>query len=88
VLANVPDDLHRKLQKVALDAYKALRVRDYGRVDLRLTPGEDVYVIEINASCYLEKSSEFCMGAAAAGLDFPALVQKIVDLAMERYKSS
>ena len=85
VLADIPDELRAKLQKVALDAYRALRVRDYGRVDLRLTETGDIYVIEVNASCYLEAGSEFATAAEATGIEFPELVQKIVDLAKERY---
>jgi D-alanine-D-alanine ligase len=85
VLANLPDELRARLQKVAVDAYRALRVRDYGRVDLRLTDTGDIYVLEVNASCYLERSSEFVMAAAAAGIDYPRLIEKIVNLASERY---
>ena len=54
-LADVPDELRARLQKVSLDAYRALRVRDYGRVDLRLTDTGEIYVIEVNANCYLEQ---------------------------------
>ena len=71
MLAELPDELRARLQKVALDAYRALRVRDYGRVDLRLTETGEIYVIEVNASCYLEQTSEFAMAAAAAGIDYP-----------------
>ncbi|MBA3760502.1 MAG: ATP-grasp domain-containing protein [Gemmatimonadales bacterium] len=85
VLANLPDELRAKLQKVAVAAFRALRVRDYGRVDLRLTDTGDIYVLEVNASCYLERSSEFAMSAAAAGLDYPRLIEKIVNLTLERY---
>jgi D-alanine-D-alanine ligase len=85
VLAEVPDELRAKLQKAALDAYRALRVRDYGRVDLRLTETGEIYVIEVNASCYLEEKSEFAMAAEAAEIEFPDLVQRIVELAVERY---
>lgn len=85
VLANLPGELRAKLQKVAVDAFRALRVRDYGRVDLRLTDTGDIYVLEVNASCYLERSSEFAMAAAAAGLDYPRLIEKIVNLTLERY---
>jgi D-alanine-D-alanine ligase len=84
VMANVPDELRAKLQKVAVDAYRALRVKDYGRVDLRLTDTGEIYVLEVNASCYLEKSSEFAMAAAASGLDYPRLIERIVNLASER----
>ena len=85
VLAEIPDELRAKLQKAALDAYRALRVRDYGRVDLRLTEAGEIYVIEVNASCYLEEGSEFATSAKAAGIEFPDLVGRIVELAVERY---
>ena len=87
VIATLPDELRARLQKVAVDAYRALRVRDYGRVDLRLTDTGDIYVLEVNASCYLEKSSEFAMAAAASGMDYPRLIERIVNLATERVDS-
>jgi D-alanine-D-alanine ligase len=85
VLADVPDEVRARLQKTALDAYRALRVRDYGRIDLRLTETGEAYVIEVNASCYLEQSGEFATAAAAAGIDYPTLVDRIAELALERY---
>jgi D-alanine-D-alanine ligase len=85
VLADLPDELRARLQKTAVDAYRAVRVRDYGRVDLRLTETGEIYVIEVNASCYLEKESEFAMAAKAEGIEFPELVERIAKLAVERY---
>jgi D-alanine-D-alanine ligase len=87
VLAEVPDELRAKIQKAALDAYRALRVRDYGRVDLRLTESGEIYVIEVNANCYLEQSGEFATAAAAAGIDYVALINRIAELALERHKA-
>ncbi len=84
VLAELPDELKAQLQQVALRAYRALCVRDYGRVDLRLTAAGEVYVIEVNASCYLEASGEFATAAAAAGYDYPQLIGKIAELALRR----
>ena len=68
-------------RRSSLDAYRALRVRDYGRVDLRLTETGEIYVIEVNASCYLEQTSEFAAAAAAAGIDYPTLINRIAELA-------
>jgi D-alanine-D-alanine ligase len=85
VLAQIPDELRARLQKVSVDAYRALQVKDYGRVDLRLTDTGEIYVLEVNASCYLEKSAEFATAAAAAGIAFNDLIIKIVDLAVARY---
>jgi D-alanine-D-alanine ligase len=87
VLAQIPDELRARLQKIAIDAYRALKVKDYGRVDLRLTEAGDIYVLEVNASCYLEAASEFAASAKAAGIEYEALIQRIVDLAVERYRS-
>jgi D-alanine-D-alanine ligase len=87
VVAELPAELRARVQKVALDAYRALRVRDYGRIDLRVTETGDIYVIEVNASCYLEQGSEYAIAAAAHGMDYPSLINRIAELAMERYKA-
>jgi D-alanine-D-alanine ligase len=84
VVASLPDELRARLQKTALDAYRALRVRDYGRIDMRLTGANEISVIEVNASCYLEQSSEFAVAARAADIDYPTLIQRIVESACER----
>jgi D-alanine-D-alanine ligase len=86
VLPDLPEELKARLQKVALDACRALLVRDYARVDLRLTATHEVYVIEVNANCDLEKTSEFAAGALAFGLDYPTLINRIIELAMERHR--
>jgi D-alanine-D-alanine ligase len=83
-LADVPIDLRRRLEEVSLAAYRALRVRDYGRIDLRLAPSGEVYVIEVNASCYLEHTSEFAVAAKASGIGYTDLVNVIARLAMAR----
>jgi D-alanine-D-alanine ligase len=84
VMPALPDELRARLQKVATGACRALRVRDYGRVDMRLTDSGEVYVIEVNASCYLEQSGEFAKAAAAAGIEYVSLVNRIAELALER----
>lgn len=87
IIPELPLELKARLQKVALDAYRALRVRDYGRVDLRLTDSGEIYVIEVNANCYLERSSEFAMAAHAAGIGHASLIERIAEVALQRWKS-
>jgi D-alanine-D-alanine ligase len=86
VVATIEPELKAKLQRASIDAYRALRVCDYGRVDLRLTQTGEVYVIEVNASCYLEEQSEFATAAAAHGISYPELVERVAILAIERWK--
>ena len=82
---HLDEELRDRMQKVALDAFHALRLRDYARIDLRVTEGGDVYVIEVNPNCYLEAKSEFARAAERDGTPFDALVAQIVELASARY---
>jgi D-alanine-D-alanine ligase len=84
VLADIDSELKARLQKTAIAAYRALRVRDYGRIDLRLSETGEIYVIEVNANCYLEKDSEFATAAAAHGIEYVELVDRIAQLALDR----
>ena len=82
---DLSEDLTARMQKVAIDAFNALRLRDYARVDLRMTAKEEIYVIEVNPNCYLEKNAEFATAARKNGLEYPALIERIIDLAAARY---
>jgi D-alanine-D-alanine ligase len=82
---NVSEELAERMQKVAVDAFQALRLRDYARVDLRVTPKDEIYVIEVNPNCYLEKTAEFATAAAKDGTDYDTLINRIVELANARY---
>jgi D-alanine-D-alanine ligase len=74
-----------KLSSTALAAYQALKLRDYGRIDMRLTPKGDVYVIEANPNPWLSSGAEFHMAARKAGRTYTQLIGEIIDLARARY---
>ena len=82
---DLSEDLDTRIKKVATDAFQALRLRDYARVDLRVTASEKIYVIEVNPNCYLEAKSEFAMAAEKGGMKYPDLINRIVELASARY---
>ena len=65
----------------------ALKLRDYGRIDMRLAANGDVYVIEANPNPWLASRQEFAMAAKASGLSYIEMIGAIVDLAMNRYTS-
>jgi D-alanine-D-alanine ligase len=79
--ADLPEPQAREIAETAKRACIALRVRGYARVDLRLTSGGDIYVIEVNPNPGLAKSDEFAQAAARADLGYDALVARIVQLA-------
>jgi D-alanine-D-alanine ligase len=68
-----------------VEAFQALRLRDYARIDLRVSAKGEIYVIEVNPNCYLERESEFARAARQHGIEYDALVARIVDLAAARY---
>ncbi len=82
---DLPEDLAERIKKVAIDAFQALRLRDYARVDLRVTESGKIYVIEVNPICYLEAKSEFATAAQKEGIEYPALINRIIELASARY---
>jgi len=82
---NLDEETTKRLSDTALAAYRALKLRDYGRVDMRLAPNGDVYVIEANPNPWLASRQEFAMAARAAGRSYSELIGEIVELAMARY---
>jgi D-alanine-D-alanine ligase len=85
VAENLDEETTTRLSDTALAAYQAVKLRDYGRIDMRLTPKGEVYVIEANPNPWLSSKQEFAMAAKAAGLSYTQLIGEIVDMAMARY---
>jgi D-alanine-D-alanine ligase len=85
VAEDLDEETTKRLSDTALAAYRALKLRDYGRIDMRLAPNGDVYVIEANPNPWLASRQEFAMAAKAHGLSYTEMIGSIVDLAMSRY---
>ena len=47
----------------------------------------EIYVIEVNPNCYLERESEFARAAQKSGLEYQELIARIIDLATARYRT-
>jgi len=76
-----------RVQAVALKAHRALGCVDFSRTDIRLRADGMPFVLEINPLPGLSPwDSSFPSMTTAAGISHPALVQRIVDLAMTRYR--
>ena len=88
--SKVADDLDeattQKLTETAMAAYRAVKLRDYGRIDMRLTPDGEVYVIEANPNPWLSSKHEFAMAAKKSGRSYTQLIEDILELAMDRTK--
>ena len=71
-------------QRSALLAFRALKLRDYGRIDIRLDAKGTAHVIEVNPNPWLLSSAEFAKAAKKSGRSHCELIAEIADLAMAR----
>ena len=84
---DVPADLRTRIERSALLAYRALKLRDYARVDFRISQQTgEAYVLEVNPNPYLEKQSELAMAAQDRGISYTHLIGRIVESAAARYR--
>jgi D-alanine-D-alanine ligase len=81
--ARLDPELTRRAQECALTAHKALGCRGYSRTDLMIRE-QDIFVLETNTIPGMTATSLFPQGAKAAGLDFPALLDTLINLALEK----
>lgn len=82
--AELPAETTEAICRLSERAFAVLEGRDFGRVDLMLDADLNPFVLEVNTLPGMTGTSLLPMAAAAAGLDFPALCQRMVDLALER----
>jgi D-alanine-D-alanine ligase len=78
-------DVEARLAGAAMAAFEALEIRDYGRVDVRLSADGTPYVIDVNPNCDLsDVAGGFSRAAKAAGLSYDQVISRIVELALAR----
>ena len=80
--ANLDEPLTIRAQQYALTAHRALQLKGYSRTDM-IVAGDDIYVLETNTIPGMTPTSLLPQAAAAAGFDFPALLDRLIELALE-----
>lgn len=88
VPADVAPEIAEKIQKLSLEAYRALHCEDFARVDLFLTPEGNILINEINTIPGFTNSSMFPMMWKERGIPFPELITKLIHMAFERFSKN
>jgi D-alanine-D-alanine ligase len=80
-------EVRARIQRTAKRIYKTLGLDGYGRIDFRLAADGTLYFIEANPNPEIAKSQEFATAAQHDGLDYPALLNRILALGISRAKA-
>ncbi len=80
----IPQDLDAYIARTTKRIYRILELTGYARVDFRLTREGEPYFLEANPNPEIAEREEFASAAAHAGIDYPDLLQKIVNLGIRR----
>jgi len=83
--AQLPPAVAEHLRAAGLAAHRALGCRDFSRTDFILADDGTAYVLEVNTIPGFTSHSLLPKAAAAAGISFEQLCDRIVQLALERY---
>jgi D-alanine-D-alanine ligase len=75
-----------EIHRAAEVAYRALELRDYARIDVRLTKDQKVYVLEVNPNPYISFGEDMANAAERVGMDYYEFIEHIVDEAVARYE--
>ncbi len=75
----------RRVVRIARNVFRAMQLRDYGRIDLRVTPDNEIYLLEANPNPNLAPDDELAEAANQAGVAYPELLDQVVRHAWRRY---
>src|SRR5579871_898420 len=77
----LPPGLEEKLARLARKVYRVLKIQGLGRIDVRLTSSCEIVTIEANPNPSLAREDDFAQSAAQSGIEYDALIQRILDSA-------
>jgi len=85
--AELPDDVSDRVRQLAVKAFKVLECAGMARVDFFVKDDGSVYVNEINTIPGFTEISMYPKLWKASGLSYPALIDRLIELAIERHAS-
>jgi D-alanine-D-alanine ligase len=74
----------KRIQTAAIGAFRAIGGRDYSRVDVMVRPDGSPVVLEVNTLPGMTETSLLPKAAAAAGINYEQLCQRMIELALKR----
>ncbi|HAX61241.1 MAG TPA: hypothetical protein DCX95_01590 [Elusimicrobia bacterium] len=82
--AEIPHPLEEKLKNISLSSYKALGIKDFGRIDIRVDEKGTPYFLECNPLPNLGLIDVFPLVAKAIGITYDQIILRILQSALKR----
>lgn len=79
---NLDPKLQEQINRTCKRAYKLLQMKGYGRIDVRLTEENKIYILEANPNPHLAEWEDYAESAHKANVDYPELIQRIITLGL------
>lgn len=84
--ADLDENISGKMQKIAEDVYKALRIKTYSRMDFLLNDTNNIFCLEANTLPGMTPTSLLPQEAQAIGMSFDELCEKIIEISLKKYE--
>ncbi len=83
--ADLQPSVVKNIERICKKVYKILHLRDYGRIDIRLTSDNKIYILEANSNPDLAYGEEVAEAAEKMGISYQNLIKRILNTALKRY---
>jgi D-alanine-D-alanine ligase len=79
---DLPAGTVQKVSRLAKRTFRVLQMRGYGRIDLRLAPDGQLFIVEANPNPDIGSGEDFAEAAGKAGIPYEDLIERITRLAL------
>ncbi len=86
--SDIDEALEKRVAKISKKVFRLMQIHDYGRIDMRITDNDQIFIIEANPNPGLACGDEVAESAAKAGMDYVQFIDKLLSITMHRYADS
>lgn len=84
--AKLDPPIVNNIERTCKRVYRVLQIRDYGRIDLRLTPENKLIILEANPNPDIAYGEDVAEAAEKAGINYEKFIDRILNIALRRYE--
>ena len=82
--APLREEIRKRIEQISTRAFRLFRCRDYARIDLRVNPEGEIYIIEVNPNPDISPQSGMARSIKTRGLTYAEFVGNVLERALQR----